>query len=153
MVPFWLQLDADKKEPAWEILDRVLVGSEGTQSIWQGCTMTQALNFIFNFNFNFIVLQLLLSAFSPHHSPLPYHPSHSILPPAVLVRGSFINVPWSFPFFPLLSPSLLPFGHCQFVPYFHISGSILLTCLFCWLGSTYRWDHMVFVFYHLVYFT
>ena len=33
---------------------------------------------------------------------------------------------------------------------FTISGYILFDCLFCWLGSTYRWDHMVFVFHHLV---
>ena len=30
---------------------------------------------------------------------------------------------------------------------FHVSGSILLTCLFGCLGFTYRWDHMVFVFF------
>ena len=24
--------------------------------------------------------------------------------------------------------------------------SLVTVCLFCWLGSTYRWDHMVFVF-------
>ena len=41
----------------------------------------------------------------------------------------------------------------QFVLYFHVSGSILLACLFCWLGSPYRWDHMVFVFHRLAYIT
>ena len=44
-------------------------------------------------------------------------------------------------------------ARAQFVLYFHISGSILLACLFCCLGSTYRWDHMVFVFHQLAYFT
>ena len=103
---------------------------------------------------------LLFNYSCPHYPPItllhPIYPhltlsvlSHSV----VFVRGSFIHVPLSpFPFFPLLSPSNLPSGHCQFVLYFHVSGSILLTCLFCWLGSTYRWDHIVFVFYHLAYF-
>ena len=50
-------------------------------------------------------------------------------------------------------PSHLPSGYCQFVPNFNISGYILLTCLFCWLGSTYRWDHVVFVFHCLAYLT
>ena len=59
----------------------------------------------------------------------------------------------TLPFFPPLSSSLHPSGHCQFVLYFHVSGSILLICLFCGLGSTYRWDHMVFVFHCLAYFT
>ena len=40
---------------------------------------------------------------------------------------------------PLLSPNIpLPTGLCQFVLYFHVSVSIVLTCLFCRLGSTYR---------------
>ena len=94
----------------------------------------------------------------PHYSPLPYPPPlpHSILPLplclclCVLYTCSFT---WPFPFFPLLCPSHLPCGHCQFVLYFHAFGLILLTCLFCWLGSTYRWDHMVFVFHCLAYFT
>ena len=53
------------------------------------------------------------------------------------------------PIGPLL-PSLWSLSVCSF---FHVSVSILLTCLFCWLGSTYRWDHMIFLFYHLAYFT
>ena len=99
------------------------------------------------FTFHFIIfVQLQLSPFSPHYSPLPYplpHLPHSILPlhclcPWVLHTCSLT---WPFPFFPLLFPSLLPSGHCQFILYFHVSGSILFTCLFCWLGSTYQWDH------------
>ena len=74
--------------------------------------------------------------------------------PFGIVYVSVIHVLWwTFPYFPPLSPSLLPSGYCQFVLYFNISGYILLACLFCWLGSTYRWDHMVFVFHHLAYFT
>ena len=41
----------------------------------------------------------------------------------------------------------------QFVLKFNVSGYILLAYWFCWLGPTYRWDHMVFVFYCLAYFT
>ena len=62
------------------------------------------------------------------------------------------SLAWSLSFFPPLSPFLLLCGHCQFVLYFHVSSSILLICLFCWLGSTYWWDHMVFVFHLLAYF-
>ena len=51
----------------------------------------------------------------------------------------------TFPVFPLPFPLVT-------VSVF-ISMSLVLFCLFCWLGSTYRWDHMVFVFYHLAYFT
>ena len=58
-----------------------------------------------------------------------------------------------FPFFPHLTSSNLPSGCCQSVPCFHAPGSILLICLFCLLGSSYRWDHMVFFFHQLAYLT
>ena len=48
---------------------------------------------------------------------------------------------------PSSSPS--PPGHCQAVSHFRDSGSILLIYLFHSLGSTYRWDHAVFVFHCL----
>ena len=32
--------------------------------------------------------------------------------------------------------------------FFIVSGYTLLACLFCWLGSIYRWDHMVFFFHY-----
>ena len=96
------------------------------------------------------IFPLLLS------SDLPTSTSHiqSSSYPIVFVHGPFIHVPWQ----PILllspvTPFPLPSGHCQFVLYFHVSGSNLLAYLFCWLGSTYRWDHMVFVPYHLAYFT
>ena len=86
----------------------------------------------------------------PHPSPPPtLEPT-----PFGFVPMSFIHVPWwSFPYYPLLSFSPLLSGYCQFVPFFNVSGRILLACLLCWLGSTYRWDRMVFVFHHLAYFT
>ena len=100
----------------------------------------------------FFIVQLQLSSFFPITLPCPTHSHlpHSVLPPplalVVLVHGSFIHVPWPFPFFTLLSPCPAPSGHCQFVLYFHVFGSTLLACLFCWLGSTYSWDHMVSIF-------
>ena len=111
-----------------------------------------------NFFLFFFVL-LLFNYSCPHFSPItlscPTHLPHPILPaPLVCIHGSFIHVPWldPSPSFPLF-PYLLPCGYCQFVLYFHVSGYILLSCLFCWLGSTYKWDHMVFVFHCLAYFT
>ena len=92
---------------------------------------------------------------SPSNSPPP-HPlsplTFNLSLHVVFVHESFICVSWwPFPFLPpLFSP--LPSGDCQFVLYFYVSGSLLLTFLFCWLGSTYRWDHMVFVPHLPVYF-
>ena len=110
------------------------------------------------FKKNFIILQLQLSPFFPHCSPLtcqtPLSHTQSFTCPVVLVHGSLVHVPWFAP-----SPSSLhyspphPSGHPQCVLYFQVSGSVLLACLFCWLGSTYRWDHMVFVPHRLAYFT
>ena len=83
-----------------------------------------------------------LPSFFSHYSPLPFPPPPSIfIPPhpcIVFVPGSFIHVPWwSFPFFPLLSSSPLPLVTVSLFFYFHVSGSVLLMCVLCWLGSTY----------------
>ena len=113
---------------------------------WSSCIL------LFNFKPFKINVQIQLSPFSTTTFPCPTYPHllPSILPPFGFVHGSFIHDPWQpFPFFPLSSPSPVPAGHGQFVLYFHVSGCILLACLFCWLGSTYRWDHMVFVFLDL----
>ena len=64
------------------------------------------------------------------HQPPPHCPCPRVIYTCSLTR--------SFPFFPLLSASSLPPGHCQPVPCFLASGSILLVCLFCSLGSSYR---------------
>ena len=69
--------------------------------------------------------------------------------PCVLYTCPSMTLPLLSPVIPLPYPS----GYCQFVLYFNVSGNILLTCLFCWLGSTYRWDHTVFVYHCLAYFT
>ena len=95
---------------------------------------------------NFCVVQLQLFPVFPHHSllPCPYTTFHIQSPaprPLGFVHGSCTHVPWLYPSpsFHLLSPSPLPAGHCQFALYFHVSGSILVTCFFGWLDSTYRW--------------
>ena len=102
-----------------------------------------------------IIIFLLLFKYSWLHfpSPLPLPPIPTLVPtPFGFVHGSFIHVPWwPFLYFPPLSPFPLPSGYCQFVPYFNVSGSILLICLFCRLGSTYTRDYMVFVFHVLVF--
>ena len=100
--------------------------------------------------FFFFYFFLLLCKYSCLHFPPP-------LPPTPPIPTSH---PWSYPLwfcpcvlytcswkpfpFPPVIPSHLPSGYCQFVLNFSVSGYILLACLFCWLGSTYRWDHMVF---------
>ena len=94
---------------------------------------------MFYFIFKFL---LLFNYICPHFSPYsPLYWSHSTShiqssSTVIFVHGSFIHVPWldPSPSFPHLSLSPLPSGHCQFVPYFHISGSILLICLFCLLS-------------------
>ena len=82
----------------------------------------------------FIVVQVQLSPFLTHFSTPP--PSHPHYPPLILfafgfVQVRFIEVPENpFPF-PLIIPSYLPSGYCQFVLNFNVSGYILLACLFC----------------------
>ena len=94
---------------------------------------------------------LLLSLFHPP----PHTHSHSQSPPSCpclwVIYTCSLTRP--FLFFPPLFPFPLSSGPCQFVPCFYASSSILLICLFCWLGSTYRWDNMMFVFHCLAYFT
>ena len=94
----------------------------------------------------------------PNFPPLPSSAqptpqSHSQSPlccpcPWVFHTCSLTNL---FPFFPPLP--LSPLVIVDLFPCFHASGSTLLVCLFCSLGSCYRWDHRVFVFCHLAYFT
>ena len=113
--------------------------------------LTFLINFFFFFNL------LLFSDSCPTFFPLP-HPTPFSCSPTVNHPGLSMPTSPLFMFLcltlPLLSPiiPLLPVTHSFFL-YFIVSGSILLISLFCWLGSTYRWDHMVFVFHCLAYFT
>ena len=85
-----------------------------------------------------VVVQVQLSLFLPHQGTLPHTTPPLTLKPISFSFGhvSFIHVPWwTFPYFLPLSLSPLPSGYCQFVLYFNVSGYILLTSLFGWLGS------------------
>ena len=104
---------------------------------------------LFYLNF-FIVVQVQLFPFSCHHFPRHHpHPLPTLnlsplwLCPWVLYTCSLMTLS----FFPAVIPFHFSSGDCQFVLYVNVSGSILLAYLFCWLGSTYRWDRMVFVFH------
>ena len=95
------------------------------------------------------VVSIFLPPFLPPHpsSPPTFEPTPLWLCPWVLYTCSLMTLP----LLSLVNPLAPPLWSLS-VSYFHVSGSILLACLFCWLGSTYRWDHMVFTFYHLAYF-
>ena len=101
--------------------------------------------FLFNY---FIVVQLQLSAFTSPPQPNP-PPSLASAPPwfcpCVLHSCSWkLFSPLSLPTCPLVTVMVLNSN---------VSGYILLVALFCWLRSTYRWDHMAFVPHCLAYFT
>ena len=91
----------------------------------------------------------LLSPALPTPHPPTFNPSLQVVCPRVLYACSLTILLLLSPIIPFPQPS----GYCQFVLYFHVSGSILLAFFFCWLGSTFRWDHMVFVFHCVTYFT
>ena len=104
----------------------------------------------------FILFFLLLFKYSCVHFPPPL----SLAPPTPTSHTqSFPSLALSLcplylfldnlsPSFPLLPPlsllSVCSLFQCLWL-YF--------ACLFCWLVSTSRWDHMVFIFHHLAYFT
>ena len=114
-------------------------------------------NQIFFLSFFLSVVQVQLSPFSPHHSPPPQPSPPSTLKPTPFgfFHVSFVYVPWwTFPYFlPLsLSPTPLVTVSLLFISMSLVIFSLLI-CLFSWLGSTYRWDHIVFVIHCLAYFT
>ena len=119
--------------------------------ISNGCTFLDRQKSKYFFNFFFIVVQVQLSPFPP---TLLHHPSLSHLPPPsppllVIVQVFLITVPTTPSPLSPFSPSPLRSSHCEPTLNFSVFGYVLLPCSFCWLGSTYRWDHMVFVFYCL----
>ena len=95
----------------------------------------------------------VVSIFTPPHTPaspiLASHPQTypCWLCPCVLYTCSLMALP-------LLSPIIL--SRPSYVSLFFISMFLVVFCLLfccCWIGSTYRWDHMVFLFHLLAYFT
>ena len=96
------------------------------------------------------------------HSPCAHLCITLNLPPSLCPSPHCCLSPWAvcicslanpLTFFHPYSPSPLPADSCQSVPCIHASVSILFTSLFCSLDSTYKWDHMVFLFLQLAYFT
>ena len=94
----------------------------------QNCSICILVFSSFLLLFKYICLHFSTTTFP--YSTHPHLPL-SILPQFGFVPGSFIQVPWqAFSFFPWLSPSTLPSGHCQFVLYFNVSVYIfLLVCI------------------------
>ena len=82
----------------------------------------------------FIIVQLQLSAFTPHHCPANPSQAHlpSLLPhPLDYVHLSFIVVPENPSPLPPIISSHLPSGYSQIVLNFNICGYIFLAYLFC----------------------
>ena len=104
----------------------------------------------------FILILLQLSQFFPLYSLLPIPPPAPTvnLHTVVHVRGSLIHVPCLAPasFFHHYLPP--PSPQVTF-SLFHDSMPVVLFCslLYYSLDSSYRWDHMVFAFHWLAYFT
>ena len=115
-------------------------------------------HFVFVFVlFIFYFICLLLFKYSclnfpptiPPALPIPtsYPRSYPALTLSMSPLSMFLDDPSPFSPLSLLTSPLVT------VSLFFISMSLVISCLFCWLGFTYRWDHMVLVFHRLAYFT
>ena len=95
-----------------------------------------------------------------HHSPFfgPIHPARAPPPElglhhvVVCVQGLCVHTNMFFGY-SLPVPWRPPSETCQSAPCFHASGFILFISLVCSLDSTHKWDHVVFTFLWLVYFS
>ena len=118
--------------------------------------------FLFNDSF-FSCCSSTIVSISPHHTLPPHpsppptlHPTRLWLCPCALYTCSLMTLLFFFPLSPPPPPLVTVFSLFKLslkVCSFNVCGYILLACLFCWLGSIYRWDHVVFVFHFLAYFT
>ena len=138
--------------------------SDGLQYLEMACFFSSSSLAIWHGDswLSFFPLILLLFNYSCPHLPptiLP-HPTHphlknSVLSPSPCWLCSWVLHTCSLMTLPLLSPvvPLPPPLWLLSVLYFNVSGYILLAYLFCWLDSTYRWDHIVLIFHCLAYFT
>ena len=97
-----------------------------------------------------IVYSITESHFPPFTPLHPAHPQFRSQSPWALRVCSLTN---PFTFFQSVPTPLLPSDSCQSIPCIHASVSILFVSLFCSLDSTYNWDHIVFVFLWLAFFT
>ena len=89
--------------------------------------------FFFQFLNYFIVVQLQLSAFSPHLSTPP-HPNQTSLPPLLPPSPLVLSMCPLQQFLKTLLPTItspLPSGYCQIVLNFSVSGYILFAFSFC----------------------
>ena len=125
-------------------------------AFWKYSKSLRRILSIYIFIKSFSVILLYLSQFTPlpssiHPTLAPTINTYTIVPCLWFVHICSLSSPC--PFLPPLSPSPLPSGHCQSVPHFRACGSIFFISLFCPLGSSSKWDHMVFVFYYMAYFT
>ena len=99
-----------------------------------------------------IVFTTLSQVFHHHLSPLY---SHLSLPPTfplvitILLSVSIIVLLNPFTFSPSTQPPLWQPSVCFLI---YQSVSILFVRLCCSLDSTYKWNHMVFVFFSLAYY-
>ena len=141
------------REKSWNVSLEVYMLPKKCQVVHMPPIYPVKCHFILFFAYFYCCSSTLVSIFTLPWSPTPTisasHPrTYPLwLFPCVLCTYSLMD----FSLFPPIIP--LPSGYCQFVLYFNVSCYILLACLFCWLGSTGRWDHMVFVFHSLAYFT
>ena len=124
---------------------------------FKGCDRQEFTQFsLFLYLFFYCCSTTVVPIFPPSLSPTPLTPTFHTqsnyphcLCPWVLYTCSLMTL---F----LLSPIILlpfPFWLLSVFSFLQFLWIYLFACLFCWLGSTYRWDNMVFVFHLLAYCT
>ena len=118
------------------------------------CTYTPCFFSFFLQTFFIVYAITVVPSFSPFFhlypsspSPLLSQSSYHCLWPWILHKCSLVN-----PFTIFYSVSPMPCGSCQSIPHIYVSVSILYISLLHLLDSTYKWDHVAFVFYWMVYF-
>ena len=90
----------------------------------------------------------------PHSQPLPpsslWPSPHCCLCLGVIHTSALAH---AFTFFHPVPTYPFPSDSCQSVPWIDASVSMWLISLFCLLDFTFKWDHTVFAFHCLAYFT
>ena len=126
--------------------------------IWAGLWCSSNKVWIYDF-LKYVLLLFMLLQLSQFFTlcPPPITGLISTVNPHTIVhvRGSFTHV-WLIPssFFKQFPPPSSPLTTVSlFHAWFYAFGFILLISFFCSLDSSDKWDHMVFVFHQLAYFT